>query len=98
VRHVEREAAVRCPECTRFFCRECVVEHEGRLLCVECLARVARPAAGAKRDWRKARRVGMTVVAGLLAWAIFYGLGASLARIPPSYQEGKRPIEVRPTP
>ena len=25
--HPGREAAVRCPECGRFFCRECVTEH-----------------------------------------------------------------------
>jgi hypothetical protein len=35
--HAGREAAARCPVCTRHFCRECVTEHHGRLLCFACL-------------------------------------------------------------
>jgi len=35
--HDFREAACRCPICQRYFCRECVTEHDDRVLCVECL-------------------------------------------------------------
>ncbi|MCI0613826.1 rhomboid family protein, partial [bacterium] len=31
--HSQREAVVRCPECGRYYCRECVTEHLDRLLC-----------------------------------------------------------------
>jgi hypothetical protein len=37
VRHSEREAAAICRACGRPFCRECVTEHAGRLLCAGCL-------------------------------------------------------------
>ena len=37
--HEAREAACRCPACGRSYCRECVSEHEGRLLCAACLSR-----------------------------------------------------------
>lgn len=37
--HPFREAAARCPECRRFFCRECITEHEDRILCAQCLAK-----------------------------------------------------------
>jgi|ERR1700733_10862305 len=35
--HPDREAAVRCPSCHQYYCRECVVEHESRFLCAACL-------------------------------------------------------------
>ena len=38
--HALREAAVQCPSCKRFFCRECVTEHAGRMICVNCVAAV----------------------------------------------------------
>jgi hypothetical protein len=31
--HMLREAVARCPECSRFFCRECITEHEDKVLC-----------------------------------------------------------------
>ncbi len=36
--HPTREAVVRCPGCSRFYCRECVVEHLGRMMCSDCVA------------------------------------------------------------
>lgn len=36
--HAEREATARCPVCTRDFCRECVTEHDHRMLCRSCQA------------------------------------------------------------
>ena len=31
--HMLREAVACCPECRRYFCRECVTEHEDKVLC-----------------------------------------------------------------
>ena len=42
--HGEREAIARCPECGSFFCRECITEHDERVLCASCLAKITRPA------------------------------------------------------
>lgn len=39
--HGGREAVARCRECGNFFCRECVVEHHGRMVCTSCLAEVS---------------------------------------------------------
>ncbi len=80
--HSEREAAVRCPECRRDYCRECVAEHGGRLLCTPCLARLAN---GGATPVRRLARVagGMTVVAALAAaWLSFYLLGRLLLALP----------------
>lgn len=90
--HLEREAAARCPSCERFFCRECVTEHDGRLLCAACLralfAAAARPVR-AGRGWRQpllaaARTV---VLAGslLLSWFFFDLLGRKLASVPDEF-------------
>ena len=40
--HAGREAVARCPECGQFFCRECITEHEDRVLCSACLKKLTR--------------------------------------------------------
>lgn len=80
--HPAREAVVRCPVCRRFYCRECVTEHDGRMVCASCATRETSQAA------RPSSVVGWVVGAGagfLLAWLIFYYLGVMLARIPSDF-------------
>jgi len=78
-RHPERPAAARCPECGEPHCRECVVEHEGRILCAACLARLTagdlQPAisAGHFRSFLRA-------FAGVLALIATLWLGLVLVR------------------
>ena len=38
--HAEREAVARCPGCGHHFCRECVTEHDDRILCAACLRKL----------------------------------------------------------
>ena len=82
--HADREAAARCPDCRRHFCRECVTEHEGRMVCAACIAppRTADVAAPRRRfagAFRTAAARGLRVAAGLLAaWTSFYLLGQVL--------------------
>jgi hypothetical protein len=84
--HSDREAAVRCPECRRFYCRECVVEHNGRMMCAHCVAQF---------DAVPERRGSSTAVWALLSlagffgtWLIFYYFGMGLARVPSSFFGG----------
>lgn len=82
--HPEREAAVRCPSCRRDYCRECVVEHGGRLLCRRCLARDHHGAAAGRRR-RPLAVLGTLAGIGagvLVAWLCFYFLGRALALLP----------------
>ena len=86
--HPGREAAVRCPGCRRFFCRECVTEHAERWLCADCLRR-----GRARLDRRRPARVGWGTIgqaatALLLAWLFFYGVGKALVAVPVSVHEG----------
>ena len=87
-RHVDREAAARCPSCGGFFCRECIVEHEGRLLCTSCLARESASAKARQGNWAGARRQLMLAAATLAAVLVFYGIGSILLDIPPDFHEG----------
>ena len=69
--HELREAVCRCPSCGRHFCRECVTEHESRLLCVGCLEALPKPAPERRRHAR-ALLTPVAALAGMvLAWLIF---------------------------
>jgi hypothetical protein len=90
--HVSREAVARCPHCERTFCRECVSEHEGRVICAFCLKHLSE---------KLPRRTGVTgtkrviqVLAGaLLLWSSFYLLGRALLTIPSSFHNPAGPGE-----
>lgn len=79
--HEAREAVCRCPSCGRSFCRECVAEHESRLLCAACLRNAAQAAAPPRGRLRQLAPAGMTVAGVVLAWAIFFGAAESLITI-----------------
>ncbi len=77
--HEAREAVCRCPECRRSYCRECVTEHESRLVCAACLQTIG--------DRRRTQRAGrgttaLFLVAGILiAWVLFYSAGEGMILI-----------------
>jgi hypothetical protein len=89
VRHPGREAVARCPSCGEHFCRECVVEHRGILLCAACLARAAATAPqSAQTEWRRAGELALTAASVLLLWVAFYTLGQFLKFVPARVHEG----------
>jgi len=82
--HAAREASSQCLQCKRYFCRECVVEHEGRIQCTACLkALAAKPA-------RKPVPTAMlyATLGFLLTWGLFYGLGRLLLLLPSAFHGG----------
>jgi hypothetical protein len=86
--HARREAVARCPECGRFFCRECVTEHEGRVVCAACLGAQLHPAPIRSSLFGRLL-LGFQVVVGLSGlWLIFYFLGEVLLTLPSSFHEG----------
>jgi len=86
--HVEREAAARCPGCTRYFCRECITEHDDRVLCAACLARISSAELPRRRTLRSLRRAIQLGLGLLLAWFFFFAIGETLQRIPDEFHEG----------
>jgi hypothetical protein len=86
--HPLREAAARCPSCRRFFCRECVTEHDDRVLCVTCLNRTAGTGGGLRKRLPKFFPVLQFLSGIFIAWMLFYGAGQLLISIPADYHEG----------
>jgi hypothetical protein len=79
--HEAREAVCRCPQCGRSFCRECVTEHESRLLCAACLRNVAQAAAARRVRLRRLAAAGLALGGVALAWAIFFGAAEGLVTV-----------------
>ena len=89
--HPHREAAARCSSCSGFFCRECVTEHDLRMLCARCLR--DHSAATDKPRHRNRILAALPVSIQLLAgafilWLTFYLLGRCLVAIPSDFHEG----------
>ncbi|MGA1996613.1 MAG: rhomboid family protein [Bryobacteraceae bacterium] len=70
--HESREAVCRCPQCGRSYCRECVSEHESRLLCAECLKSPMQAAAPRRRSWRRLAPAAMALAGIVTAWAVYF--------------------------
>jgi hypothetical protein len=87
--HPEREAVARCPECARFFCRECITEHDDRIICADCLRLAIKPKQTKRKGFfRVVRGVCLWGISVFLAWIYFYFAGRLLITIPSSFHEG----------
>lgn len=86
--HALREAAARCPGCGNFFCRECITEHDDRVLCAACLKKNVRPPLAQRFASAQIFRVAQFAFALLLAWFFFFLIGAGLLKLPSSFHEG----------
>ncbi len=86
--HAQREAAALCPECSNYYCRECIAEHEGRVLCASCLQKLLAGASPARRRFSVLITVGRFLSGFLLLWLVFYYLGHALLSLPASVHEG----------
>lgn len=86
--HRVREAVAVCPECRRYFCRECVTEHKDRVICAACL-RASQTAGQERISLLHAAFVFLQAVFSfILLWFLFYGLARILLYIPSSFHEG----------
>jgi len=86
--HVRREAVARCPECLRFFCRECITEHNDRVICAACLRKISGDKGVVRHPWR-VLGISAAFCAGIFfAWIAFYAMGKALIAIPTSFHDG----------
>lgn len=86
--HESREAASRCPVCSRYFCRECVTEHEDRVLCTECLRKIVARGRERSSGFQRALRAFLPLAGLLMAWLFFYAVGRVLLSIPVAVHDG----------
>ena len=87
--HSDREAVARCPECSRFYCRECITEHDDRMLCATCLSHLSA-SQDASRLGRLYWLVPLLQFGGglLLIWVLFFYIGSMLIAMPTTFHEG----------
>ena len=86
--HARRESVARCPECRRFFCRECVTEHEDRVICAACLKQYVRVPLLERPVLARVMQWVQCAAAGLLLWFTFYLIGTGLSAMPDSFHQG----------
>jgi len=86
--HPTREAVARCPECEHFFCRECITEHEDRVICSSCLRKVTATVEKRRRNFAPLGRAAAAAIGVLLAGLFFFLVGRMLVNIPAKFHEG----------
>ncbi|MDZ4816670.1 MAG: rhomboid family protein [Verrucomicrobiota bacterium] len=86
--HGSREAVARCPECTRFYCRECISEHDDKVICSTCLTKAKVAAKKRSHTLLHFIRPIVAVTGFIFSGIVFYMLGQSLLRIPTAFHEG----------
>ena len=86
--HSAREAVARCPECRRFYCRECVTEHEDRLLCAACIKKLVQSPTSQRSYLTHALRVAQVAFGIFLTVTFFYLLGRQLLAVPGTFHDG----------
>jgi hypothetical protein len=86
--HSLREAAARCPECGRFYCRECITEHDDRVLCAACLKQLTHAPFTQRRGFVWLWRAAQFCFGLFLSWCFFYLAGQALLSIDTSFHEG----------
>ena len=85
--HAQREAAARCSSCEKFYCRECIAEHDGRMTCSRCLMPGEAPRRkGRLLSW--ALRAFLLFSGTIVLWLAFFLLGELLLNLPSSFHEG----------
>ena len=86
--HRQREAAAKCLECGRYFCRECITEHEDRFLCSKCLRDMAAPIKTKLPLLVGPVRLLQFIGGVAILWFVFYHFGDFLLQLPSSFHEG----------
>ncbi|MGH9541920.1 MAG: hypothetical protein ACRD2H_08560 [Terriglobales bacterium] len=70
--HAEREAAALCARCQRAYCRECVTEDRGAMVCLPCLRRGQEPGGTAPRRWALVWHIAGAALGLLWLYCLFY--------------------------
>jgi hypothetical protein len=83
--HANREAVARCLQCGRTFCRECVTEHEARLICAQCLTTLVQTPARKRARSTAVLSGSWCLLSAFLLWVVFYYLGRLLLSLPSSF-------------
>jgi hypothetical protein len=87
--HSNREAAARCQECKRHFCRECITSYKDKMLCKSCLDGKNNDAVKKKESKHIIATILLLLIFSgsfFLNWLFFLWFGKILASIPDKFQ------------
>lgn len=85
--HGQREAVARCPSCRRHYCRECVTEHDHKLLCASCIAALSSTSEiQQQRRWPIIPALQLSASVFVL-WIAFFTVGQALLSIPAEFHD-----------
>lgn len=91
--HHDREAAAICLECSRTFCRECVTEHDDRVICASCLRSIGEQQQSTRRPLRLAALLLQSIAGFLIVWFFFFALGQLLLQMPSEFHDGSTTVD-----
>ncbi|MBU1171784.1 MAG: rhomboid family protein [Proteobacteria bacterium] len=86
--HGLREAVARCPDCGRYFCRECITEHEEQVLCRDCLSAKNHGGLTHKKNLMGLGSLFSFAGGLMVIWLFFFYFGRFLLSLPASFHEG----------
>ena len=88
--HPSREAVAQCPTCKRPFCRECITEHDYRMICAGCLSELREESMQGKREIRLPLMPVLHFIIGIVViWIVYYQIGEVLLSIPIELHDGE---------
>jgi uncharacterized paraquat-inducible protein A len=85
--HPQREASARCPECSRYYCRECITEHDDRVICATCLTRLTQKKEKKAQPWDLYARIGLALLAFVAVFFFILLVGDALLLIPSQFHQ-----------
>ena len=85
--HAQREAVARCPRCGHCFCRECITEHDDKVICAACLRTLAQARPLRHKASAGVARLSQCLLGLVAAWFFFYLVGEALLALPTSFHE-----------
>ena len=87
--HPARPASARCPNCRKFYCSECITEHEGKMSCASCLRLSMESVPESKRKLRlPIAPLVQLVLAIAVCWVVFYFFAQFLVDVPDNFHDG----------
>lgn len=89
--HFQRPASAQCPGCKKYYCSECITEHDGRNTCAKCLKSAHDESSAPAKvglTWFQPMPIIHFAIALIVTWTVFYLLAQTLASIPDSFHGG----------
>ena len=85
--HGTREAVARCTDCRNYFCRECITDHDKKIICTACLESLE--IADTKTSVRHTFTKPVLSLAGCIAlFFLFYLFGETMLALPDTFHDG----------